>query len=109
MKILFFFGLVGGWIPPVVFAQVTQQHGQGDAISGLLTGSAVTILGTAVIAFVRGWVVAGIKYDKLEAKYDAAIDELRQRNKDDRESFIPTMIRMTDLVTDLLAHRGPAQ
>lgn len=87
-----------GWIP-VVWAQVAGSTGD---TSGLLTGSAVTILGTAVIAFVRRWVVSGVSYDRLEVKYDAAIEELRKRNEDDRKEFIPMMVRFTDVASILL-------
>lgn len=86
--------LAAGWVP-VVWAQVSAQQD----VSGLVTGSAVTILGTLVISFVKGWIVPGYRYDRLETKYDAAIDEIRKMNHDNQEKFLPTVLRLLDFLT----------
>jgi len=91
--------LATGWMP-VVVAQIVNQP-TGD-VSGLLTGSAVTILGTGIIAFTKGWVVAGKSYDRLEKKYDAAIEQLRLINEDNRKEFMPLMARFNDAASKFM-------
>ncbi len=96
-KLLGVLGLSGVAMSPLVLAQTAGQI--GEEYSGFFTGSALTILATVCVGFIRGWIVSGQKYDKLEEKYDAVVQELRERNKDDRENFIPTLTRTIEAFT----------
>lgn len=92
MKAIIFTAL--GSLTSLIIAQVSAPFNADS--SGLLTGSAVTILGTIVIAFVRQWIVPGITYQKLELQLGITRKAIDDRNRDDREVFIPLMTRALD-------------
>jgi hypothetical protein len=84
-----------------------------DSLLGWLTGSAVTVLAFIVWAFITGKIhsdkelqrVVGRcdeEFKRIAGKLDAAEAELRERNKDARETLVPTLVKATDLLARYL-------
>ena len=85
-----------GIVSPAVIAQATGAP-DGEAFTWM-TGSVVTVLAAAVIAFLRGWVVGGGSHERVVKERDKAYEELACRNKEDRELLIPALIRNTEIM-----------
>jgi hypothetical protein len=97
MKSLLVLSLLGV-STPLMLAQ-TATDGQTFT---WMTGSVVSVLAGCVIAFLRGWVVGGGTHERVVKERDQAYEELRARNKEDRELLIPAMIRNTEVMARII-------
>ena len=67
-------------------------------VAGWLTGSAVSVLAFGIIAFVKGWIVAGHVYQRALDHNDKQAAELDRLHEVFEDKVIPALTRSTDLM-----------
>src|SRR4051812_38318664 len=92
-----------GLTPPIVLAQASPAA--DSSLVGLLTGSAVTVLAAAVIAFLKGWLVPGKEHQRVIEERDRAIAANEKRAEEDRRLLIPVLTELGKAQAQAISQR----
>lgn len=83
----------------LIAQQATDPGAAVPTIDGLLTWVNIGLAGVGLIAFVRGWIVPGKRFDELDARLtrsETAHDEERARWYVERSEFTEQLDRFSD-------------
>jgi hypothetical protein len=89
---------------PLILAQLAQQE-VPTSLLGWLTGSAVTVLAFITWAWMTGRIHSDKDHQRIVTENEELRTELRQRNEEDRQTLIPTLVRATDVLAQYLERR----